>query len=82
MTLTGLAGNSLFSSAESVDVFQETMLNPLTDFDATGARRCSRLLQPISGCDTSDCLSVTGVQAITGKFLVYARASRNKVRDT
>ena len=56
------------------------MLNPLTGFGATGARRCSRLLPPISGWNTGGCLSVTGVQSITGKFLVYARALNNKVR--
>ena len=58
------------------------MLDSWTNFGATGARRCSRLLPPISACDTSGCLSVTGVQAITGKFLVYARALKNKVRGT
>ena len=56
------------------------MLNPWTDFGATGARRCSRLLPPVSGWNTSGCLPVTGVQASMVKFLVYARVINIKVR--
>ena len=49
------------------------MLKPLTDFGATGARRCSRLLPPISCWGTGSCLAVTGVQAITVNFPVLTK---------